>query len=413
MATNQPTNVTTDLLAEFDSVGTQINQVFNPLIEQLIARRDALLLTLSEIQEDYICKETTRKASIDEIRKVQEHLNRLSLKVNIMIPIHEQARETYKQGLIQLNKSVKTPSLYFQCPTLHKLRSLIADFGEMVEWEVPDYTLKIEPVLLAGKLAIGPKEFNARGLAIDESNERMYIADCGNKRIQIFSFEGNLLKKIGQDKLKQPHGIAINNEHIFVTDTELHALFQFHKSSFQLVSRTGAKGEKEGQFNDPRGLCVDSSGDVFIADYNNHRVCIFSKYLQFMSCLGIEQLKYPRDVKQTNDCVLAVLDASSQCVHFFSRDGHLLSSCVSRGLGSDNLVYSPSFLCLDTACNVIVSDFDKHSIKIITRTGQLMHTIGKRGKGKGELNYPSGISVSHSGTIFFVSGSNNCSIWRL
>ena len=334
----------------------------------------------------------------------------LSLKENIGIRIHQQAAEAYKLGLQQLETPTKLPCPHFTCPTLHKLESLIAEFGEVIEWEVPDYSLKRKPVLTAGKLGTGSKELNARGLAIDESNELIYIADYDNKRVQIVSFKGDFIKRFGQDKLKEPYGIAITSEHIYVTDIGLHALFQFNKNSFQLLNRTGTKGQIDGQFNEPAGLCTDFSGDVFVADYYNHRVCIFSHDLKFISKLGIGQLKYPRDVKLTPDCQVVVLDMSPECVHFYSRDGHLLSSCVSQGEGPEYLVYIPSFLCIDLAGNIIISDYWNHSIKIISKSGHLIHTIGKYGHGIGELMCPSGISVSKSGVIFVVSGNVNFSI---
>ena len=253
-------------------------------------------------------------------------------------------------------------------------------------------------------------ELNACGLAIDESNELIYVADYGNQRVQIVSFKGDFIKRFGEDKLKVPCGIAITSEYIYVTDIRLHALFQFNKNSFQLLNRTGTEGQTDGQFDGPAGLCTDNSGDVYVADCGNNRVCIFSNDFQFKSKLGIGQLNSPTDVKLTPDCQVVVLDNSPECVHFYSRDGHLLSSCVSRGEGPKYLVHEPSFLCMDPAGNIIVSDRGNHSIKIISKYGHLMHTIGREGHGIGEFRYPYGISVSKSGIIFVVSSNTNFSI---
>ena len=410
MATNIPTIVPTNPMAQFDAVATRIHQIFDSLIAQLIARRDALLLELSQLREDYSNKETTRRAAIQEIETAQQQMLMLSLKENIGIRIHQKAADAYKQGLQQLETPTKLPCPHFTCPTLYKLESLIAEFGEVKDWEVPDYSLKREPVLTAGKLGTGSKELNARGLVIDESNELMYVADFDNKRVQIVSFKGNFIKRFGQYKLMRPYGIAITSEHIYVTDIELHALFQFYKNSFQLLNRTGTEGQTDGQFNKPRGLCTDYSGDVFVADYYNDRVCIFSHDLKFISKLGIGQLDRPMDVKLTPDCQVVVLDESPECVHFYSRNGHLLSSCVSQGYGPEYLVYLPEFLCIDPAGNIIISDWGNDSIKIISKSGHLIHTIGKEGHGIGELRYPYGISVSKSGVIFVVSLNANFSI---
>ena len=202
----------------------------------------------------------------------------------------------------------------------------------------------------------------------------------------------------------------LNHPNIYVTDIGLDALFQFNKNSFQLLNRTGTEGQTDGQFNEPRGLCTDYSGDVFVADCYNHRVCIFSHDLKFTSKLGVGQLDYPKDVKLTPDCQVVVLDCSPECVHFYSRNGHLLSSCVSRGRGPEYLVTIPSFLCMDIAGNLIISDWDNDSIKIISKSGHLIHTIGKKGHGIGEFAFPHGISVSKSGVIFVVSDNANFSI---
>ena len=410
MATNIPTIVPTNPMAQFDSVATRIYQIFDPLIAQLIARRDALLLELSQLREDYSNKETTRRTAIQEIETARQQMQMLSLKVNINIPVHQQAADAYKQGLQELETPTRLPCPYFTCPTLYKLESLIAEFGEVIDWEVPDYSLKRKPVLTAGKYGTDSKELNARGLAIDESNELIYLADCDNKRVQIVSFKGDFIKRCGQDKLRRPYGIAITSEHIYVTDIELHALFQFHKNNFQLLNRTGTKGQTDGQFNAPTGLCTDYSGNVFVADYGNNRVCIFSHELIFISKLGIGQLFRPKDVKLTPDCQVVVLDESHECVHFYSRNGHLLSSCVPQGRGAEYLVFIPSFLCMDLAGNIIISDRGNDSIKIISKSGHLIHTIGQEGNAIGEFVWPFGISVSKSGIIFVVSENANFSI---
>ena len=331
----------------------------------------------------------------------------LSLKENIGIRVHQKAADAYKQGLQQLETPTKLPCPHFTCPTLHKLESLIAEFGEVIDWEVPDYSLKREPVLTAGKWGTGSKELNARGLTIDESNELIYIADWDNKRVQIVSFKGDFIKRFGRYKLSRPWGIAITSEYIYVTDVVLAALLQFNKNSFQLLNRTGTKGQTDGQFDGPQGLCTDYLGDVFVADCDNDRVCIFSNNLKFISKLGIGQLHWPKDVKLTPDCQVVVLDCSPECVHFYSRNGQLLSSCVSQGHGPDYLVSKPEFLCIDLTGNLIISDYWNHSIKIISKSGHLIHTIGKRGHGIGELVYPYGISVSKSGVIFVVSENAN------
>ena len=67
----------------------------------------------------------------------------------------------------------------------------------------------------------------------------------------------------------------------------------------------------------------------------------------------------------------------------------------------------PWFFCLDTAGNILITDWERHSIKILSPSGQLIHEIGKRGHGRGELYYPFGICLSETGNIFVLSHISN------
>ena len=170
------------------------------------------------------------------------------------------------------------------------------------------------------------------------------------------------------------------------------------------MRRTGTKGEGEGQLNYPRGLCIDYNGNVYVADSSNDRVSVFSKDLNFLKHLGTQQLKTPSDVKVTPNIVV-LLDRSPNCIHFFSRGGDLLRSCVTQG--EDGMMSDSRFFCLDTAGNILISDNDRHGIKILSPSGQQVYEIWKEGHGRGELYYPMGICLSQTGNIFFVSNNKN------
>ena len=262
MATNSPTNVTTNPMTQFDTVATQIHQTFDPLIAQLIARRDALLLKLSQLRQEYSHKETTRRAAIEELEKTQQQMMEMSLKVNINLPIHQQATALYKEGLKQLETPTKLPYPILICPKLQELQTIMTEFGEVREWEVQDYSLNYQPVVTAGKWGNGDNELRATGIAIDEDNKLIFIADCFNSRVQIVSFEGQFMTRFGQDTLKYPYNLTMSNEHVYITDRGLNALLQFDKKSYELVMKTGTKGSANGLFNYPSGLCIDYNGDV-------------------------------------------------------------------------------------------------------------------------------------------------------
>ena len=390
--------------AQFDRVATRITDTFEPLIRQLIERRDALLRELQAMKDDYYTKETNRKAAKVELLATQQLLQGANLKVNENKEYHQQATDIYKERIQQLETPTKLLLPFLSCPTLNELRTAIAEFGEVKECKL-DYSLKKQPVLAVGQYGSNDNElFYATGLALDEVNQLIYIADWRNERIQVVSFEGKFLKRFGQDILNKPWSIAVTEDNVFVTDSDLHALLQFRKKDCKLVRRTGTEGAGEGQLNEPQGLCSDYNGDVYVAEYLNNRVSVFSKQLQFLKCLGTQQLKTPVDVKVTPNS-LVILDWSPNCIHFYSRSGDLLSSCVTQG--KDGMVYQPWFFCLDTAGNILMSDSRRNDVKILSPSGHLIHKIGKEGHGRGEFIYPRDICVSELGTIFVVSWNWN------
>ena len=409
MATNMPPNPPTNPFALFDAVATKILRTFDPLIERLVARRDALLHKLTQIRDDYTTKETTREAAFQELEETRQHLHKINIKVNRSISIHQKATDVFQQGLEGLVIPTTFPCPFFNCPTLETLENFISEFGEVTDWQVPDYSKKLRPVLTAGKKGKGVNKLSAAGICVDDANKRAYIADCDNSRIQVMSYEGKFVKNFGQQTLMKPYGIAVTKDEIFVTDRLLHSLFQFSKKDFKFNKRTGTKGNREGQLTDPYGVSADRDGDVYVAESGNNRVSIFSNAMQFKKWLGVGKLNFPLDVGLTNECIV-VLDWSPNCITFFSRDGTIRSSCVRRGEGRDCFVFHPWFFCLDPADNIIISDTYHHAISVFSKTGEHIHTFGKKGNERGELNLPFGVSISLLGIIFVVSDNLNYSL---
>ena len=232
-----------------------------------------------------------------------------------------------------LQTPTELPLPFFSCPTLSPLETQIAEFGEMKESKL-DYSLKKRSVLAFGKEGkVNNKLSWPKGLSLDEPYLLMYIVDSANESIQVVSMTGKFLTRFGQGILRSPWGIAIGEDNVYVTDVGLNALLQFNRKGYKLVRRTGTKGAGEGQLNNPRGLCTDSNGDVYVAEYMNNRVFVFSEYLDFLINFGTQQLILPSDVKVTPNNVV-VLDKSPNCIHFFSRSGTLLRWCVTQGVSS-------------------------------------------------------------------------------
>ena len=270
-----------------------------------------------------------------------------------------------------------------------------------------DYLAKKEAVLAVCTKGNDKGKFEtAVGLAIDEKNKHIYICDHKNSRIQMLSLEGEFLKEFGKEELNKPWGIVVTDKYILVTDIWHCNVVQFDKQKLVVVNKGGKFGREEGQMVWPSGLGVDINGDIYIADTFNHRITVFTENLKFKVCLGKDKLKLPKDIKFTTEEVL-VLDHSPNCVHFMSRSGEFMKSIITQGEAEGCMVYGADFFYPDHTGNIIISDRKHDNIKVFSKEGELIHTIGEHGMKKGEFIRPKGIGLTWKGIIFVVSENPN------
>ena len=112
-----------------------------------------------------------------------------------------------------------------------------------------------------------------------DSHGNLYVTDCDNSVIRVFSIDGNLLRSFGCDengvkKLSGPHGVCVAGQYMYVTGDGFHNVSVFTTEGAYVTS-FGHRGSEEGCFSCPLGLCVDRDGFVYVADYGNGRVQVF------------------------------------------------------------------------------------------------------------------------------------------
>ena len=122
-----------------------------------------------------------------------------------------------------------------------------------------------------GRKGSGPGEFAAaHGLAID-SRDRIYVADRGNNRVQVFDLTGKALAQ--WTGFGNPFGLLVLGESLLVSDGDAHRIAQLALNS----------GKVEAQWGDPQMLllphlmAVDSRGRLYVAEVNGKRVQIFKR----------------------------------------------------------------------------------------------------------------------------------------
>jgi DNA-binding beta-propeller fold protein YncE len=142
-----------------------------------------------------------------------------------------------------------------------------------------NYALTVSAGLLQviGHAGTGPGEFNrAEGICID-SEDRIYVADSCNHRIQIFAPDGTFLREFGQagsglGQLSYPYDVTVDRAgNIFVCEFG-NSRIQVFDSQCQPVEIIGGAGFEPGQFNNPWAIASDPRGNLYVADALNHRL---------------------------------------------------------------------------------------------------------------------------------------------
>jgi ABC-type spermidine/putrescine transport system permease subunit II/sugar lactone lactonase YvrE len=128
-----------------------------------------------------------------------------------------------------------------------------------------------------GHAGTGPGEFNRpEGLFID-SQDRVYVADSCNHRIQIFTSDGRFLRSYGKPgrglgELSYPYDICVDTEGRQYICEFGNSRIQVFDADDRPIEIIGGPGTGPGQFGNPWGVALDSAGELYVADSQNHRV---------------------------------------------------------------------------------------------------------------------------------------------
>ncbi len=112
--------------------------------------------------------------------------------------------------------------------------------------------------------------------------DRLYVVDSGNFRVQVFDPEGNFLFTFGTvgrlpGQFARPKGIATDpSGNIYVIDTAF-GNFQIFNARGQLLMHIGDRGQSgmPGKYMLPAGIDVDEDGRIYVVDQFFRKVDVF------------------------------------------------------------------------------------------------------------------------------------------
>jgi len=125
-------------------------------------------------------------------------------------------------------------------------------------------TMRQSEFYYPSRIAIGP-------------DDRIYVSDAYNNRIQVFDTNGRFLRSIGGagfwgGRFRIAAGLAVARDgSLFAGDFYNNRIQHFDKKG-RFLAAWGESGAERGQFAGPTGVAVDAYGHVFVTDWGNHRI---------------------------------------------------------------------------------------------------------------------------------------------
>ena len=175
-------------------------------------------------------------------------------------------------------------------------------------------------IQFGGEGSVDGKLKDPRGLAIHD--HRVYVTDCGNKRISVFQTNGKFHCTIGLGNLGTPCDVAITKHNQLLVADKNHCIYKFTLDG-GYVGRVGMYGTGRGQLKSPYGIAVDMHGFIIVADTDNNRVTIFDKEFKFVNSFGsygsdAGQFVLPYGVAISDNGSIYVSDRNNKRIQIFS-----------------------------------------------------------------------------------------------
>ncbi|MBL7998725.1 MAG: SMP-30/gluconolactonase/LRE family protein [Candidatus Kapabacteria bacterium] len=283
------------------------------------------------------------------------------------------------------------------------------------------------------------------GVAVDNRGN-VYVTDRRNFRICKIHTDSTVSTFAGssygfsdgydsQARFSIPQGIVVYGATVYVTDIGSNSIRSIDAVLRDVITITGGDAgfcnsdRTDAKFHHPYGVAIDSSGTLYVADYNNHcirRVGIDGMVTTLAGSTqgnadgkGLNaQFNRPIGLAVDSKGVVYVADCNNHSIRRVSSDGTVttLAGSTAGFLDSSGryaLLNNPSGIAVSKEGTLYVADRNNHRIRTISTSGAVKtfagSTVGAMdGKGTAaQFNYPRGIALDETGKLYVADAQNN------
>ena len=129
-----------------------------------------------------------------------------------------------------------------------------------------------------GRYGIENGNFQCPARVCMDDERRIIVSDFNNHRVQVLTRDGApilIFGNSGPEKLNNPVG-CVCYKNMFIVADSLNSCLKIFNSSGNFLHKIGEKGNADGQFLKPYGVCVDQHGNILVSDKESGHVQQFT-----------------------------------------------------------------------------------------------------------------------------------------
>lgn len=199
-----------------------------------------------------------------------------------------------------------------------------------------------------------------------------------------------------RNRLLRPYAVSHEKDFIYVVDAKFKKLV-----TIDLKKATMAffPSKRMGLLREPMGIFVDADGSKYVADKGRGQVVVYDSQNEYLRSYGAPEEYKLTDVAVDGERVYVCNNGAHEILVLDKASGEVVQRIGGKGKETGKFHF-PSFLALDPAGNLFVTDPLNFRVQMFNRKGEFVRTFGYPESGPGGMVRPKALAASRDGKLY-------------